>query len=981
MAINYTQAFNAGEISRKMDGRDDLEIYKTGCRDLDNFFVLPQGGVERRAGTEFIRKTGPESGTPTGDNPVRMIEFDFSSDVFYVIELGLDYANVHYTDSSGDDLIVGVTDTNSVISYTQAELRTIQFNRRYDTLILTCPTKETLVFKRTQINPTPAFSIEEIEYIYPPTMEENITSTTITASNPIQNNNPNIYAGSTTTLTPNAEIFYPDHVGSYWAINHIRSATGKEVTATETSSSASGSTDWLDVSFSNWEFETGGNWKGAVVIDRRINGGTEQTYVSIGDTSTGVQRNFKYASTTAEVANTEIKVTYALSQVTGGGEFSCSISATQNYHKGVVKITAVDTTATPFRTATAEIVSMIQGGNRDANGNVQAPTATTYWSEGSFSDFRGFSPASEFFENRLWLAGSKDEPADIFGSQFGDIFNFDPGDTTQLLSTDAIKRTIDSPEEPKWLEGKRYLFLGTSGTAVSIRSADKDSLITQNNITTLVENAYGSAALQAEVANDVVVYVQRDKLKIRELVFDQSQDTFIGNDLNLISEDITKPGIVEMFVQKEPNQLIWCIKSDGTACAMTYERGQQVRGWAQINTDGKFYSAAAIHNEGEDVIWACIERTTDEDTPTTSYCIEKFHLKKDLDWYVDSGKQVKSAGEKTGTFINDISNTNDFAKINITAHGYVNGDVVKVKSSAYSHLNDNNYEVEYIDADNFNLKLIGTSIKIPIQEFIVSGVTYDGGSANGGYKVDTGDGYKTTASTVYRSTDAGAKKTFTPKNNVNYLAWTYFHEDNFLDSEREYSVTPGGDFPWDANWGTNPTTSQMTFYGGSTTSITVEQVANKVTGLDHLEGKTVQVLVDNNYVADVEVTNGVATVDQYGAKVLAGLPYVSTLRPMPIEPSLSNRLSQGRVKAVTKVIVRFFKTKGASVGEAGNQLTTFSVLDTSDSLGGALDVKTEQKRFFISSDYDKEKLLEVTQDLPYPMTVLSIASQVNAEGI
>ena len=55
MAINYTQAFNAGEVSRKMDGRNDLEIYKAGCRDLDNFFVLPQGGVERRAGTEFVQ--------------------------------------------------------------------------------------------------------------------------------------------------------------------------------------------------------------------------------------------------------------------------------------------------------------------------------------------------------------------------------------------------------------------------------------------------------------------------------------------------------------------------------------------------------------------------------------------------------------------------------------------------------------------------------------------------------------------------------------------------------------------------------------------------------------------------------------------------------------------------------------------------------------------------------------------------------------
>jgi hypothetical protein len=159
MAINYTQAFNAGEISRKMDGRSDLEVYKTGCRDLDNFFVLPQGGVERRAGTEFIQFAGSD-----GTNPARMIEFDFSSDIRFVIELGTSYAKVHYTDANGVDQVVDVTGT--VPAYTSTELRQIQFNRKYDTLILTCPTKETQVLKRATITPT--FTIEEISYVYPP---------------------------------------------------------------------------------------------------------------------------------------------------------------------------------------------------------------------------------------------------------------------------------------------------------------------------------------------------------------------------------------------------------------------------------------------------------------------------------------------------------------------------------------------------------------------------------------------------------------------------------------------------------------------------------------------------------------------------------------------------------------------------------------------------------------------------------------------
>ncbi len=855
MAINYTQAFNAGEISRKMDGRNDLEVYKTGCRDLDNFLVLPQGGVERRAGTEFVQFAGTD-----GTNPARMIEFDFSSDIRFVIELGTDYAKVHYTDNNGADQVVTVTETDN-INYTQAELRQIQFNRKYDTLILTCPTKETMILTRDTITPT--FSIKEIDYVYPPLMEKNITSTTIDVSTL---NSGNEYSG-VVTLTPSSEIFFAGHVGSSWGIDHIRAADKKEISDTRTTNGEDANSSSLDVSFSNWSFETDDTWNGSVVIQRQINGGGYVDYIVIGDTTGGVSRNFKYASSVSEGANTELRVKWVLA--TPAGSFKFSLEADNIYHKGVVKITAVDESANP-NTATATIVSQIQGGVAD-------PAATIHWSEGAFSTYRGFCPASEFFENRLWMAGSKDQPADIFASVFGEIFNFLSG----TLSTDAIKRTIDSPEEPKWLESKRYLFLGTAGTAVSIRSADKDSLITQTNITTLVENAYGSAALQAEVANDVIIYVQRDGLKLRELVYAQGEDTFVGNDLNLISEDVTDSGVVEMFVQKEPNQFVWCIKENGDACVLTYERGQQVRGWGRVNTDGKFFSAAAIHDSGEDIVWACIERNG-------KYCIEKFHTRKDLDWYVDSGQTVDNSALSFSGITLTLSGSSPnqkFTFVQSATSGLNADDVIKISGlTAIPELNNKVFKI-IADSSNFKLVQVGTTTEIR---------------------------------------------------------------------------PPSG-------------TSNTTY------TVSIKKVTNTVTGLSHLNGKTVQVVVDGSYHSNQEVSGGSVTAE-YGNKLIAGLPYTSTLRPMPIEPSLYQKLPQSRVKAIAKIIVRFFKTKGAKVGEAGRQLTTFPVVDTQDPTGQVIEVKTGQQRFFVGSDYEREKLIEVRQDLPYPMTVLSIASHVNAEG-
>lgn len=938
MPINYTQSFNAGELSRKLDGRSDLELYKAGCRDLSNFIVLPQGGVERRAGTEFVSLTGTD-----GSTPARLLQFDFSSDIRFAIELGIGYAKVHYTDNNGVDQVVPVTETDP-IEYTEDELRTVQFTRKYDTLILTCPTKETMIFRRDTIAPT--FSVSKIAYTYPPTMEVNITDTEITASAIT-----GVYTG-TTTLTSTSDIFFDGHEDSHWAIDHLRDGDKKEITFSTNGTQPS---DPLDVSFSNWEIETDGTWTGEIGIQRSIAGAAFEPYVTIGDTTGGVSRNFKFASAEAEGSNVRIRIAADIATST----MTANLYTDNTYHKGLVKITSV----TNAREAEAQIISTIQAGE-------VTPSATVHWSEGAFSGYRGFPPASEFFENRLWLAGSKDQPADLFASKFGENFNF----LTSTLSTDAIKRTIDSPEEPKWLEGKRYLFLGTAGTAVSIRSADKDSLISQSNITTLVENAYGSAALQAEVANDVVVYVQRDGLKLRELVFDRNQDTFVGNDLNMLSEDITLSGVAEMFVQKQPNQFIWCIKEDGTACVLTYERGQDVKGWARVSTKGLIYSGTSIHNGGEDTTWLCVKRSD-------QYCIERMHPRKDLDWYVDSGKILDGGAEVSVTGI--ALNSSKEITVTTGGHTLLDDDLVRFSESPAV------YKVSDKDATTFKLKESSSTdyaVYIPRNgdtfDVVDTGGTTTLADANltGTYKYN-GQTWTNTA-----NPDAYFEAQFESAS-TNYWLFYGNNVSAFADTASFNSSSVEYVAPWEAGWNAFQAGISYTFTSANFTNIlsvpfgaAFEQVFNEVTELDHLEGETLQVVADGSFHSEQVVSGGSITIPDASNNIIAGLPYESILRPMPIEPELGGLNPQSRVKATSKVIARFHNTKGAKVGEAGKQLTTYPVVDTQDVSGQPVALKTGQQRFFVGSDYEREKIMEIKQDLPYPMTVLSIATHINAEG-
>lgn len=70
--------FNAGELTPNLDGRTDISKYYNGCSKLVNGIVMPQGGVTKRTGTEFVAKA---------KGACRLIPFEFSSDDAMVIEL------------------------------------------------------------------------------------------------------------------------------------------------------------------------------------------------------------------------------------------------------------------------------------------------------------------------------------------------------------------------------------------------------------------------------------------------------------------------------------------------------------------------------------------------------------------------------------------------------------------------------------------------------------------------------------------------------------------------------------------------------------------------------------------------------------------------------------------------------------------------------------------------------------------------------
>ena len=77
--------FTAGELAPRLYGASHLTKYWNAVETLENFIILPYGGVQRRDGLHYVCAQGDET------RKVRLIPFIFSTEQAYIIEAGHEY--------------------------------------------------------------------------------------------------------------------------------------------------------------------------------------------------------------------------------------------------------------------------------------------------------------------------------------------------------------------------------------------------------------------------------------------------------------------------------------------------------------------------------------------------------------------------------------------------------------------------------------------------------------------------------------------------------------------------------------------------------------------------------------------------------------------------------------------------------------------------------------------------------------------------
>lgn len=156
--------------------------------------------------------------------------------------------------------------------------------------------------------------------------------------------------------------------------------------------------------------------------------------------------------------------------------------------------------------------------------------------------------------------------------------------------------------------------------------------------------------------------------------------------------------------------------------------------------------------------------------------------------------------------------------------------------------------------------------------------------------------------------------------------------------------------------------------------------ATTISGLDHLEGEAVTLLVDGSPHPSRDVTGGSVTLQRPGSKVHAGLGYRGVLTPMPIDAGAADGSSQTKIKRISRCGIRFHETLGARYGrDEDSQLDTIMFRGAGDDMNAAPPLFTGEKVVAWPDGYDGESTITVVQDQPMACTIISIVPHITTQ--
>ena len=558
-------AFNTGEIAPELHHRSDLQKYRSSCKRCENFIVLPQGGVKRRNGSQAIIRIADSDTFTTAREWIWEIDRD---NYFIMVFLG---SNLYFYTPEG-----ALVETVSH-DWDEADFNELYFKQVYDVVFVAHPSYP---LKRIQRTAQFTFTVNDHDFFGGPYDAQNIdTSNTMTVTTPV---------ADVATITTVDDTFTAEDVG-----RSIRMLMGSQSTGGKIASGGVGTASTSLPASGEVNLRTeGGVWEGKLTLQLSIDGGSN--WEDIGSIRSEEGKN--NAEIVREISEFGALVRAYMSERSAapsdtGCIYTLEVKDSQYAH---FKITGF----TDEQTVTVDVQTTVTAG-----------FSTYNWSLGAFCERNGYPACVEVFEERLMLAGVTNSPATLYGSTTNDWNNWQSG----TLVTSQIQFTLsnDVRNRIRWMIPESQLVLGTDYGEWTIGTRDTSDILSGENVNAKRQTQYGTDPVQPILSADMSLYIEAGGRRLRSAQYNYEKDGYISVDLSILSNHITENAKFKRIAYtRSPDQIIWCLKSDGQLNAFTFEREHQVSAWArQPFQDAEVIDIASVLQTNGDEIPLIVKRS------------------------------------------------------------------------------------------------------------------------------------------------------------------------------------------------------------------------------------------------------------------------------------------------------------------------------------------------------------------------------------
>jgi len=650
--------FGGGEFSPLLYGRVDNERYNTALSTCLNYIPMIQGGLTRRPGTMWV--------APVKDSTkfTRLISFEFSVTQAYVIELGDSYARFYRNNGAvlnATKNITAITNANPGVATVAAH----GYSTGMDVEIASVGGMTQLNGRRFRVGTTTTdtFQLLNLDGTNLNTSSYGVYTSGGTSANVYEIVMPYDELDlETIKFTQSADVLYLVHP-LYAPRKLSRTADNAWTLSTFT---------FLDGPYLN-------------------------------PSTSG------FTLTPSAASGTGVTLT-ASGSVFSASDVGRLIRIREGSTWGYVTITA-------YTSATEVTVTV--------NSSLTNTNAKAIWRLGVYSSGVGYPSAVTFHEDRLFFAGSTGSPQRLDGSNSGDYENFAPSaNDGTVASSNAVSFSLNANDVNviRWIASdEKGMLAGTVGGEWVVRAASINEALSPTNISAKPATRWGSADIQPVVVGKAALFVQKAARKLREMNYFYEVDGHRALDLSVLSEHITAPSIRSLAYQKEPQSIIWAVRSDGALIGMTYERDLDSLkvGWHR-HVIGGVSDAAGNIAEVESItvipsadlaredLWMVVKRRINGGTVRyVEYLTRLFEDQVDQRdaFFVDSGLTYDSPLTITG-----IQNGSVPEILTLENHGLSDGDRVRLSEiEGMEELNDVTVTITSTGVSSFTIDVDTTS--------------------------------------------------------------------------------------------------------------------------------------------------------------------------------------------------------------------------------------------------------------------------------